>query len=171
MIGRRELFAATIVTVGAIGSSAANACSLTIPRKPASFRDAYCEQRIRSFVAFANIAHVKSDEEVDKWEEQTGISPAYEGDFDETVKTLRLGDGKVDPKPIKIVELELIRQLKNRASYAFVLKRHRYFAADEEGCNGLFTHGEYFGEETTAYLATFENNEFRTFREFPDWYI
>lgn len=140
-------------------------------RKPLTFRNNVCEESIRSFVAFANVAHAKSDAEIEGWQEKTGISPNYEGDFDGSLKTLRVGDGKVDPKPIKIVELELIRQLRNKASYAFVLKRHRFFAADEEGCNGLFTHGEYFGDETTAYLATFVDNKFRTFREFPDWYV
>ena len=35
----------------------------------------------------------------------------------------------------------------------------------------MFVHDEYFGDTITAYLATFENNRFMMFREFPEWYV
>ncbi|MBJ7444581.1 MAG: hypothetical protein JHD32_09820 [Sphingobium sp.] len=154
-----------------MAGSHVSACTLIPQRKPVSFRAGVCEQRIRQFIDFANVAHAKNDKEVEAWQDETGINPRYEGEYDLSLTTLRFSDGKVDPKPLRIGEIELVRQLNNRATYVFTLKRHQYFAADDEGCNGMFVHDEYFGDTITAYLATFENNRFMMFREFPEWYV
>jgi hypothetical protein len=171
LIARRTLLASAIAGIGAVAASDSKACTLLATQKPVAFRSGLCESRIRQFVDFANVASAKSNDEIETWHEQTGISPDYVGEYGESIKTLRVSDGKVDQKPIKVGEIELLRQLKNKASYAFTLKRHQYFAADEEGCNGLFVHDEYYADTTTAYLAAFENNRFIMFREFPEWYV
>ena len=171
MIERRTLIAAAIAGIGAVAANDVRACTLIGTQKPVAFRSDICERRIRQFVDFANVAHARSDDDIETWQEKTGIFPVYEGEYEESIKTLRVSDGKVDLKPVRIGEIELLRQLKNRASYVFTLKRHQYFAADEEGCSGLFVHDEYYKDTTTAYLAAFENNRFRMFREFPEWYV
>ena len=175
MIGRREMLAATAAGIGAIASaSGADACTLIATRRAKPFRSSTCERQIRQIVDFANLAHAKTDEEVAAWAEKTGIDAQYDGDdFDNNrvLQTMRISDGKVDLKPIRILEINLLRQLGNRASYQFTLRRNQFSAADDEGCNGLFTHGEFYSDVDTAFLAWFEDNEFQGFREFPEWYV
>ena len=161
--------------LGLLASNRANACTISAKRRPISFRSGSCESKLRQFIAFANIAHTKTDDEVFEWQEKTGIDPDYDGyEWDRSsflIKSLRMSDKKLDPKLIRIGELELLRQKQNLATYVLTLRRNQFFAADEEGCNGLFTHGEYYADTEKPYLATFENNEFRTLRDFPEWYV
>lgn len=174
MIGRREAIALSVAGLGLVASQTANACSIVATRRPISFQSSSCEAKLRQFIAFANLAHAKTDDQIFEWQEKSGIDPDYDGhgwDSAALIKTLRMSDGKLDPTPIRIGELELLRQKQNRATYVFTLRRNQYFAADEEGCNGLFTHGEYFADTEKPYLATFENNQFQMLREFPEWYV
>jgi hypothetical protein len=120
-----------------------------------------------------------SAEAVEAWYEERGfevddemLSAGPDGNMEVPafLRTYRLSDGKLDSKPIRLAELDLVRQRGSRAAFAFTLKRYSYHAADPEGCNGMLTHDEYWGEEQTGYIATFVNNRLEQLREFPEWF-
>ncbi|RDS77572.1 hypothetical protein DL238_08115 [Alteriqipengyuania lutimaris] len=82
----------------------------------------------------------------------------------------RLSGGKLDPEPIRVKEINLIRTVDNRAAFEFTVARKQYFPADDEGCNGLFVHPEYYERTETAFIARFHNNRLEGFRDFPEWF-
>jgi hypothetical protein len=177
--GRRAiLLVAAALVAAASGAGPAGACSLTGTRSR-PFRRRACEDELEELVRILNEAPSMSAEAVEAWYEERQFEVddemlwQEEGERVEVadfLRTYRLSDGKLDSKPIRLVELELVRQRKNRAAFAFVLKRHSYHAADPEGCNGLFTHDEYWGDSQSGYIATFVNNRLERLREFPEWF-
>jgi len=84
-------------------------------------------------------------------------------------KEFRLSAGRPDPRPIRISELNLLRRVGTRAVYQFTLDRYSYHSADDDGCNGMFTHDEFYGVDRVAYLATFSNNQLQQIKLFQDW--
>jgi hypothetical protein len=177
--GRRTiLLAGAALLAAAAGARPTDACSLTGTRtRP--FRRGACEDELEELVRILNEAPSMSEEAVEAWYAERQFEVDHDLLWQEEGKTVevadflrtyRLSDGKLDSKPIRLVELELVRQRKNRAAFAFVLKRHSYHAADPEGCNGLFAHDEYWGDEQTGYIATFVNNRVERLREFPEWF-
>lgn len=179
-VGRREILAGGIIGIGALLAPPAEACSLTGVRR-VRFDDDACRQALRDWVELLNSAPKMSVEAVEAKAEALNVTldddllDDHAGDggvLDRSVafyRRFRMSDERLDPRPIRISEIQLLRQLKNRAAYQFALERYSYHAADEEGCNGMFTHGEYFGIERSAYLATFRNNRFDSIRTFPEW--
>lgn len=123
-------------------------------------------------------ASAMSEAAINAWLDERGL------DFDEAllwsgteqlsptafVRTFKVSGGKVDTKPIGLSDVALIQQRKNRAAYAFTLQRYSYTPADPEGCNGMFTHDEFWGYGSSGYIASFENNKMKTFRGFPEWF-
>lgn len=179
MIVRREVLAGGVLAAAFLVAPAAEACSLTGTRR-VRFDDDACRQALHDWVDLLNSGPKMSDAALEVKVEALNVTLDDEmvddhvGDDhpDRRVafyKQFRLSDERLDPRPIRISEIHLLRQLKNQAAYQFALDRYSYHAADEEGCNGLFTHGEYFGIERSAYLATFRNNEFDSLRTFPEW--
>ncbi len=184
MIGRRELIAGGVAVVGGLVSSSAQACSLTYyPRTP--FNDQVCRASLVAWVALLNEETGSPSEslisKIDDLDVEVGdnileeiLSEAELADADRgyTLYTrFRVSDGKLDRAPIKLKEVNRIRKLRNRASYQFTLVRQSYHAADEEGCNGLFTHDELWSADQTSYLATFWNNRLQAVKLFPEWYL
>ena len=178
--GRRTiLLAGAALVAGSAGAGPVSACSLAGTPRSRPFRREACERELRELVRILNEAPSMSAEAVEAWYEQrefevdddllwTGADgnmevPAF-------LRTYRLSGGKLDSKPIRLAELELVRQRGSRAAFAFALKRYSYHPADPEGCNGMFIHDEYWGEEQTGYIATFVNNRLERLREFPEWF-
>ena len=178
--GRRAILVAGAALLAAAGGAGrAAACSLTASRRPRPFRRGECERAVEALVRMLNEAHSIPEEAVEKWYserrfeiENDLLTPDAEGLTHEVdfIRDYRMSGGKLDSKPIRLVELELVRQRGNRAAFAFALKRYSYHPADPEGCNGLFTHDEYWGEEQTGYIATFLDNRLRQLRGFPEWF-
>jgi hypothetical protein len=160
-----------------MAAAPAAACSIAATRKPIAFQNGACERQLYRLIEFANLASSKTNDEIDALLEKSNLSSvSYRGDQDwnasNFVSEMRMTDGKLDERPMRIVELELVRQIKNRASYAFVIERRGMFVpADPEGCNGLWTHEEYRTNEKTAYLSEFVNNRLINFRDFSEWYV
>lgn len=176
--GRRTILLAGGALIAAAATGRAGACSLTATRSR-PFRRGACEDELEELVRILNEAPSMTEKAVEAWYEERQFEVDDEllwQEADNTVevtdflRTYRLSDGKLDSKPIRLAEVELVRQRKNRAAFAFVLKRHSFHAADPEGCNGLLTHGEYWGEEQTGYIATFVNNRLQRLRLFPEWF-
>ena len=86
----------------------------------------------------------------------------------EFFQSYRWSEGKLDTNPIRLKEVSLVQRRKNKAAYAFTLQRYSYNAADWEGCNGLFTHPEFWREQAAGYIASFEDNIVRSLRNFPE---
>ena len=184
MIGRRELLAAGAVGAALFAAPAAQACSLTadVRRK---FSDRACRAALEEWVGLLNRAPQMSAEAIAEQVDDLNMTIDDEmvwevlGERTSTrtdrgylfYKEFRLSGGRLDTRPIRIDEINLIRRLKNRATYQFTIERYSYHPADPEGCNGLFTHDEYWGVERDSYLATFWNNRLRTVRPFPEWYL
>jgi len=177
-VKRRTIFAAGIAALGVTMSGQAISCSITASREPSRFSDRACQRVIREFVRMLNEAPSMDINAVETWLEQNSISldsdllwsGSQQTDAATFLRTYRVSDGKLDPKPIRLTEIELVRQRANLASYAFTLRRYSHHAADPEGCNGLFVHDEYWGEEEAAYIAAFKNNQITNLREFPEWF-
>jgi hypothetical protein len=179
MIERRQFItlAAGAAALTAI-SAPANACSLTGTRIR-RFSDAESRRALTAFVKLLNEAPDLSEEALE--ERTRTIRPAIGDDLLEGIdgpataetffRSYRLSDGKLDPEPIRLVSATLIRQVGNKAAYQFTLRRFSYYAADEEGCNGLFTHDAYYGEEDHSLIAGMENNALTSVRAFPEWPI
>lgn len=178
--GRRTILlaAAALVTAGA-GAAQAGACSLTGTRRARPFRRHACERQLEELVRMLNEAPSMPAGAVEAWYEDRRFEVDDEilwTDSDVTVevpvflRTYRLAAGKLDSKPIRLVDLDLVRQRRNRAAFAFALKRYSYHPADPEGCNGMFTHDEYWGNEQTGYIATFVDNRLERLREFQEWF-
>jgi len=174
---RREVLAGGVLAAAFLAAPAAEACSITGVRR-ARFDDDACRQAIKDWVDLLNSAPKMSEEAIKAKAETLRVTLRDDLIGDESsssdvpvifYRQFRLSDDRLDPRPIRISEMNLLRQLKNQAAYQFTLERYSYHAANEEGCNGLFTHGEYFGIERSAYLATFRNNKFDTIRTFPEW--
>ena len=178
--GRRAiLVAGAALVVAAGGASRAGACSLSASRRPRAFRRGECERELEALVRMLNEGPSMPREAVEQWYTERGFEIEYdllprdaegltsEVDF---LRDYRMSGGRLDSNPIRLVELELVRQRGNRAAFAFALKRHSYHPADPEGCNGLFTHGEFWGEEQAGYIATFMDNRLRQLRAFPEWF-
>jgi hypothetical protein len=176
--GRRTILLAGASLLGAVAAGEATACSLTATaRRP--FRRGACEREIEALVRLLNEAPSMAAEAVSDWyaERQFEIdrdllTPDSEGLTDpvDFLRAFRLTDGKPDPRPIRLADLDLVRQRGNNAAFGFTLVRWSYHPADREGCDGLFTHGEYWGEERSGYIAAFQNNRLRSLREFPEWF-
>ncbi len=177
-IERRTFIAAGLGIAGTLLGSGAKACSIPASVKSRPFSDAACRRQIRELVALLNEAPSMHPSAVEAWLEHRSIefgddllwTGSEQLDAATFVRTFKLSDGKVDGKPIRLADVSLIRERGNRASYAFTLRRYSYHAADPEGCNGLFVHDEYWGEEEAAYIAAFENNRMGTLRGFPEWF-
>lgn len=175
-IGRRALLAATLAATLAPGR--AGACELTGTRRPRPYREEECVRAIEDLVRMLNEAPPMPQEKVEAWYADRRFSVDDELLFDgnarveapQFLRTYRLSDGKLDSRPIRLAELELVRRRGNRAAFAFTLKRWSYHAADPEGCNGMFVHGEYWGEERAGFIAAFENNGITSLRLFPEWF-
>lgn len=184
MIGRRELLAAGAVGAALLAAPAAQACTLTgeVRRK---FSDRACRAALEEWVELLNqgpqmsadaIAERVDDLNITIDDDMVGEALAETANTEtgrdtRFYKEFRLSGGRLDTRPIRIDGINLIRQLKSRATYQFTLERYSYHPADPEGCNGLFTHDEYWGVERDSYLATFWNNRLRTIRPFPEWYL
>jgi hypothetical protein len=175
---RTILLAGAALLAATAGAGRAQACSLTGTRSR-PFRRSACEEELAELVRILNAAPSMSEAAVEAWYEERqfevddDLLEEQEGNIVDVpgfLRSYRLADGKLDSKPIRLVEVELVRQRGNRAAFAFTLKRHSYHAADPEGCNGLFTHGEYWGEERAGYIATFLNNRLTQLRAFPEWF-
>ncbi len=151
------------------------------------FSDRKCRRAIAEFVSLLNDAPSLTLEDVSQRLDDMGVS--IEEDWvDEALDERRLsltnGDqqyafarefrmsyGMLDPRPIELEDINLIRRVGNRATYQFTLRRYSYHAADLEGCNGLFAHDEYYGHERSSCLATLYANRLNTVRRFPEWYL
>jgi hypothetical protein len=181
MIGRRAVLVGGALGLGAIAGSA-EACSLTMVRN-LPFDDHVCRRRIRDWVALLDRAPTMADAAIEAAAQAADIGPdaaivtAVVGDLlppsaERTVqfyKGFRLSAGRPDTHPIRISELNLLRRVQSRAVYRFTLDRYSYHPADDEGCNGMFVHDEYYGVDRTAYLATFNNNQPQGVRWFQEW--
>jgi hypothetical protein len=175
-IGRRALLAAALAATLAPGE--ARACELTGTRRPRPYREEECVRAIEELVRMLNEAPAMPEAAVEAWYADRQFSVDEELLFDgserfeapQFLRTYRISDGKPDRRPIRLAELELVRHRGNRAAFAFTLKRWSYDAADPEGCNGLFVHGEYWGEERSGFIAAFENNRMTSLRLFPEWF-
>ena len=181
---RRAFLLAGAAGLGALAARPAEACSITADRNT-PFDDRACRRALRGFVDLLNRGPQMSLEAIAR--EADGLSVTVdqemiyetvaEADATETdkiyyfYKEFRLSDGKPDPRPMRVSEESLIRRLRNRATYQFTLERYSYHEADPDGCNGMFTHDEFFGVDRTSYLATFHNNRLTSVKPFPEWYL
>jgi|GEM_PF-2763623 len=181
---RREFLLAGAVGLGALAAPAAEACSLVAERNT-PFSEQACLRELRRFVDLLNRGPEMSLEAIAKEADELPVTVDREMIY-ETVaeenetetdkayffyKEFRLSDGKLDPRPIRVGQANLIRRLRNRATYQFTLERYSYHAADPEGCNGMFTHDEFYGVDRVSYLATFQNNRLTLVKPFPEWYL
>lgn len=181
-IGRRALLVGAAAGMSALAATGAEACSIVAVRNLA-FEDQACRRRIRDWVALLERGPTMTDAAIDAaaealkgWVDDDIVravlgdrvppSPNWPVQF---YKEFRLSAGRPDTRPIRISELNLLRRVASRAVYQFTLDRHSYHPADDEGCNGLFTHGEFYGVDRVSYLATFYNNELRQIKWFEDW--
>ncbi|WP_172705093.1 hypothetical protein [Sphingomonas sp. LH128] len=181
MIGRREALGIAAVGATLFASSAAQACTIVPPAKAEPFRRIECERQIHDLVAFMNEAPNLSAEAVSRWVDTRGIDVEFEYPLSENVggasynylffREYKISAGKIDPEDIAIKEINLVRHVGNRAALQFTLIRNQFFPADSEGCNGLFTHDEYFEKTETAFIARFLNNNLKSFRDFPEWFV
>lgn len=176
---RRALLNAAITLAAACATeSATSACSLSAPVRPKRFDDFACRKQIVELVDMLNRGVVIEEAEIDAWLEERPI--VFDEDLlwsgEETmspaafIKNFKISDGKLDSKPIRISELSLIKNRRNFAAYAFTMRRYSYTAADEEGCNGLFVHDEYWSYQLVGYIASFTNNRMESLRAFPEWF-
>lgn len=180
MIGRRALLGIGATGAALFASSATQACTIIPAPKAKPFRRGMCEQQIHDLIAFMNKAPSLSPDAVSDWVDARAIEVEFEYPVSENVggvlynylffREYRISGGKLDPDPIKLKEINLIRNVKSHASFQFTLTRNQFFPADDEGCNGLFTHGEYFQKTDTAFIARFFNNRLKSFRDFPEWF-
>ncbi|MBE1525617.1 hypothetical protein GGC65_000073 [Sphingopyxis sp. OAS728] len=180
VIGRRELLWMGAAGATLFASPATQACTIIPPEKAKPFRRGECERQIHDLIAFMNEAPSLSSDAVSEWVDARDVDVEFEYPVSENVggglynylffREYRISGGKLDPDPIKIKEINLIRNVKNHASFQFTLTRNQFFPADDEGCNGLFTHGEYFKKTDTAFIARFFNNRLKSFRDFPEWF-
>lgn len=183
MIDRRALLIGGAAGMSALAAAEAEACSLTLTVRSPPFDDRMCRRRIRDWVALLERGPAMTDAAVEGAAEALGVAvhgdivgaalgdrarPPSEG-WVQFYKAFRLSAGRPDTRRIRISELNLLRQVGSRAAYQFTLDRYSYHPADDEGCNGMFVHGEYYGLERTAYLATFANNRFQEIKWFQDW--
>ena len=169
-----------ILRVGALAAATslaapALACSLVPTPRPLRFNDLKCRREIDLLLTLFNTPDFAA-EVAGSWLGERNIQFGQEllddvANRDETtlLRTFLVAEGKRDRVPVRAGGVDLIRQHANRAAFAMILRRHRYFAADEEGCNGMFVHDAYWADERTAYLATFINNRMVGFRHFPEW--
>lgn len=177
-IERRTFIAATLSIGGTMFGENAAACSLAAVPRPLRFSDAQCRRQIREWVSLLNSAPSMKPDAVEAWLEERSITLDHEllrsgsDQVDEAtfIRSFRVSAGKLDPKDIRLADIGLVRQRDNLASYAFTLRRYRYYPADDEGCNGLFVHDEYWGNEDRAFIASFTNNRMKTLRTFPEWF-
>jgi hypothetical protein len=180
-LARRELMGAAAIGLGLAAFSPAAACSLTATRL-APFRDDQCRRGLQAFVDLLNAGPGLSAEALSDRASELGVSldqamvetlVGNQGTFydqrDRFYREFRLSDGKLDPRPIRLSEANLIRRYRNRATYQFTLERYSYHAADPEGCNGMFVHDEFYGVDRISYLATFSANILATVKLFPEW--
>ena len=162
----------------------ASACSIVATNRT-PFSDRTSRAAIASWVQFLNEAGTLPDDDLirrhgdlsvvleDEWVDEVvgDREPGHIGRDYLFVKEFRLSGGRLDPRPIELEETNLLRRLGNRATYQFTLKRYSYHPADFEGCNGMFTHDEYYGFDRISCLATLTANHLRTVRRFPEWYL
>lgn len=182
-LGRRELFAAGMLGLGLAVSAPAQACSLAPKPRAEPFSERRCRQELEELVAFLNRAHAMSMRDIALWVEPRGISiDADLAWFDDGgtsqdhqykwFQQYRINGGKVDSRPVRILDMNLIRSLGRQTAYQFTLRSFAFHPEDIEGCNGLFgMHGEYVGNEDRAYIAAFYNNRLRRVRAFPEWFL
>lgn len=181
MIGRRGLLGFGAVGAALVASSATQACTIVPLPKAKPFGRSECEQQINDLVDFMNEAPNLAAEAVSDWVDRRGINVDFEYPLSENVggpaynylffREYRISEGKIDPDPIKLKEINLIRHVGNQSAFQFTLVRNQFFSADPEGCNGLFIHDEYFGKTETAFIARFLNNKLNSFRDFPEWFV
>lgn len=164
---------------GAVAS--ADACSLAGRLKPRAFYDAACRNSLDRLVALIRMAPRRSAEELVTKAEATSIH------FDETVSDpilnypnrspieraeliagWSMAGGKADRTAIRLIEVNSLKSEKGVALLQFTLQRDQFHPADE-GCNGLFTHGDFYGPERRSYLGTFINNDLRQVTAFDQW--
>ena len=184
MIGRREVLAAGAAGVALLAAPAAEACSI-VAQRFVRFSDRASRQALQEWVELLYVGPSMSAEAIADRVDDLNISIDEDmvwnvlGERTNTdtdrgytfYKEFRLSGGRLDTRPIRIAETNLIRQLRNQATYQFTLERYSYHPADPEGCNGMFTHDEYWGVDRVSYLATLLNNRLRSVRPFPEWYL
>ena len=180
MIARREVIAAGALGLTLAFAPPADACSLTATRR-VRFDDRACRRALQAWVDLLNRGPQMTLDEIETAADAMSVSLDDEMlDFVERAeaetervyrfyKEFRLAGGRLDPRPIGIDEMNLIRQLRNRAAFQFTLERYSYHPADPEGCNGMFTHDEYWGVDRVSYLAAFLNNRLQSVKLFPEW--
>ena len=177
-LGRRAILVAGLTLATAAAETPASACTL-IPRvRPKRFDDVACRLQINELVELLDRAHSVDEAAIDVWLKNRGVaiddalidSEMGYRNAAEFVKNYKMSGGKLDTKPIQVIDITLVKKRQNQAAYAFVLRRYAYNPADLEGCNGLLTHGEYWAYRDAGYIAAFTNNEMETFRAFPEWF-
>ncbi|HYE29666.1 MAG TPA: hypothetical protein VEA61_15720 [Allosphingosinicella sp.] len=183
---RREMLASGVLAAALLAAPAAEACSLTGERR-VRFSDADCRESLERWVALLNdgprltleaieerAAEVLRNVEIEDEMIEAAVGERTGDMTDRThlfYKQFLVSDDRLDARPVRIHDVNLFRRLRNRASYQFTLERYSYHAADPEGCNGLFTHDEYWGVERTSYVGAFHNNRLQSVRLFPEWYL
>lgn len=175
---RRALFGG--LALAAIADDA-QACSLVARQRPVGFSETAALRSLRALVTLINDAPRLTDEmlaeRAGSWNFDDSVSdpllnyaqPAHPIENTTILRAWGTADGKPDRTPIRLIESNLLKERGGIALYQFTLRRDQYHAADPEGCNGLFVHGEYYGPEDAAYLGTLRNNVLRDIRAFPEW--
>lgn len=178
-IERRTLMTAAITAAaGAVLASPAAACSLTATRSARRFSDRECRMAVETFVRMLNEAPTMDPAKLEAWVEDQSITiddALYSGegrptDMMDFFRSYLSASGKPDARPIRLEELEPIQQRRDRASYAFTLRRMMYYPADPEGCNGMFVHDEFWGDTRIGLIASFVDNRMSHVRPFPEWF-
>lgn len=164
---RRAIFAAGLATFSAVAGNAL-ACTFRLPGK-VSFNDAKCRRKIADFVRLINDADRLSPEDVSARLE--GIKPDdaiiedYDS-FEEWVLDFRDEDQENEDRrrPVQLVDINLLNAADSRALYQITLARFEVRSGDDMGC-----FSPYAEMRQAAFLCTFVNNEFKKFKNFPDW--
>ncbi|HEX8389640.1 MAG TPA: hypothetical protein VF636_11515 [Sphingomonas sp.] len=170
------------MVAGVAGAAGAEACSLTPRLKPRPHSDVACRKSLDDLIAVIRSAPSISDAELTRRTAELAISfdssvsdPILDYpnrspiELTELLRGWSASAGKADRKPIRLAEVNPLKENDGVALYQFTLLRDQYHPADEEGCNGLFTHEEFFGPERRSYLGTFINNRLRNVTAFDEW--
>jgi hypothetical protein len=187
-IGRREAMLGAVVGLGAFAAGPARACTVTGVRI-SPFSDRACRAALQAWIDLLNvgpelpierITRVVDDRSLAVVDEQmvaeaVGPSDGTQTETDRTYlfyQKFRISNGRPDPEPIRLTEINMIRRLRNRASYQFAIERHAYVPAFEDdggSCTG--SEPEHYAQYRTSYIASFTNNRLGVVRQFPEWYL
>jgi len=180
VIARRALLALA-VGAGTLAIRGAEACSLVV-RRDLRFSDAACRRSLADWLRLLNEGRLLTEDQL------TRRADALSVDVDQEALWSIIGDdatkvdrsyafyrrytsvaGKADRAPARLVEVNFLKGVHGQAIYQFTVRRDQFHPADEEGCNGLLTHGDFYGIEDRSYLGVFRNNRLATVRDFSEW--